>query len=105
MSILFIVPAAFRLTSDNSIGQPRAILWIIRGCLIGPFEGLINPCLSQQDGRPSTGLTIQMLAIAALCLSAIIYGIRRQGHLANTIACIGTGIWILSGLGAAMAWI
>ena len=105
MSILFTIPAVFRLTSDNSIGQPRAILWIIRGYFIGPFEGLINPYLSQQDGYPSTILTIQILAIAALCLAAIIYGVRKQGYLANTIATTGTVIWILSGLGAALAWI
>lgn len=104
-SLFFIVPAAVRITSDDGIGQPRAILWMIRGCLIGPFEGVINPYLSQQNGYLATGLTIQIFAIATPCLVAMIYGVRRQGILANTIACIGTAIWVLSGLGAALAWI
>ena len=104
VSIFLIIPAGFRLMTGNSIGKPEALLWMIRGCLIGPFEILINPFLTQRDAYPSFGLLLQVLAIAALCLIAALYGLRRRGRLASGIALFGTVSWILMGLGAALAW-
>jgi len=105
VSIFLIIPDGFRQLSGNSIGKPDTFLWMIRGCLIGPFELLINPYLTQRDAYPSLGLILQVFAIAALCLAAVLYGLRRQDRLAASIAFFGTIIWILAGFGAALAWI
>lgn len=101
---LLILPAGIGLLSGNSIGKPEAVLWMIRGCLIGPFELLVNPYLTQRDAYATYGQFLQVLTIAALCLFAAIYGLRRQGRLAAGVALFGTMAWILMGLGAAWAW-
>jgi hypothetical protein len=102
---LLIGPACFNTLSGNSIGKPETALWMIRGAIIGPFEGLINPYLIQGQDYPSMVDIFGIFIIAVLCITSIFFYLRHTNKQTAILGFFGTILWIFFGLGAALAWV
>ena len=73
------------------------IFWTLRGCLIGPFEMIVNPCLSQQALPPC-------IVMALLSLGMMSANIIRPSQVAAITSIFGTVCWNFCGLCGAWAW-